>query len=83
MLEVIGEEGVNLILSDFSCPKNVEIETFIRKNAIDFARRKMSVTHLVINEYGKLAAIFALTHKAVKIQDNILLENFEKSIDKT
>ena len=80
MLEVIGEEGVNLILSDFSCPKNVEIETFIRKNAIDFARRKMSVTHLVINEYGKLAAIFALTHKAVKIQDNILSSALKKKI---
>ena len=28
MIEAIGEESVNLILSDFSCPKNVEIEAF-------------------------------------------------------
>ena len=25
MIDAIGEESVNLILSDFSCPKNVEI----------------------------------------------------------
>lgn len=74
MIEAIGEESVNLILSDFSCPKNVEIETFIRKNAIEFAKRKMSVTHLVVDEQGRLIVIFSLTHKAVKIQEAVLSE---------
>ncbi len=67
MIEIIGEDKVTAVLSDFSCPLNTEIENFVRKNAIDFAKRKMSITHLIINEEGKLAAIFALTHKAVEI----------------
>lgn len=50
MIKVIGEDNVNQLLSDFSCPKNDEIENFIKKNAIDFAKRKMSVTHLVMDE---------------------------------
>ncbi len=80
MIEAIGEESVNLILSDFSCPKNVEIENFIRKSAFDFAKRKMSVTHLVMDENGRLAAIFSLTHKAVKIQEAVLSSVLKKKI---
>ncbi|MCD7867319.1 MAG: hypothetical protein LUG62_03795 [Clostridiales bacterium] len=72
MIEVIGEDGTRSVLSDFSCSKNGEIENFIKKNAIDFAKKKMSVTHLVMDEKGRLAAIFTLTHKAVKIRDDIL-----------
>lgn len=80
MINVIGEDSVNLILSDFSCPKNDEIENFIKKNAVDFAKRKMSITHLVMDENGKLAAIFALTHKAVKIKDEVLSSTLRKKI---
>ncbi len=80
MINVIGEDSVNLILSDFSCPKNDEIENFIKKNAVDFAKRKMSITHLVMDEHGKLAAIFALTHKAVKIKDEVLSSTLKKKI---
>lgn len=80
MINVIGEDSVNLILSDFSCPKNDEIENFIKKNAVDFAKRKMSITHLVMDEYGKLTALFALTHKAVKIKDEVLSSTLKKKI---
>ena len=63
---------MNLILSDFSCPQNGEIENFVRKSAVDFAKRKISVTHLVMDVQGRLVAIFSLTHKAVKIQEEVL-----------
>lgn len=80
MINVIGEDSVNLLLSDFSCPKNEEIENFIKKNAVDFAKKKMSITHLVMDENGKLAAIFALTHKAVKIKDEVLSSTLKKKL---
>lgn len=80
MIKVIGEDNVNQLLSDFSCPKNDEIENFIKKNAIDFAKRKMSVTHLVMGEQGKIAAIFSLTHKAVKVRDDVLSSSLKKKI---
>ncbi|MCD8299979.1 MAG: GNAT family acetyltransferase [Clostridiales bacterium] len=80
MIEIIGEDKVAAVLSDFSCPLNSEIENFVRKNAIDFAKRKMSITHLVINEDGKLAAVFTLTHKAVEISNEGLSASTRKRL---
>ena len=42
MIDAIGEDEVKYILSDFSCPKNVEIEDFVKNKAVDFAKRKIS-----------------------------------------
>lgn len=47
MIESVGEYEVKYILSDFSCKRNSEIEDFVKKNAVDFAKKKMSVTNLV------------------------------------
>lgn len=80
LIDATGEDEVRNILSDFSCPKNVEIENFIRKNAIDFAKRKMSVTHLVLNNKGEAAAFFTLTHKAVRVRDEVLSSTYKKRI---
>lgn len=82
MIEAIGEENVRIFLSDFSCPKNQEIENFVTKNAIEFAKKKMSITHLIINENGKLAAIFTLTHKAIEIFDKGLSNTNRKRIQR-
>ena len=65
-MELIGEESVVDVLSGFSCPKNKEIENFVRNNAVEFAKRKMSITYLLLDEYSRVLAIFAITHKAVQ-----------------
>ena len=67
MLEAIGEENLSAILSDFSCPINKEIENFVWHNAIEFAKKKMSITYFLMDAEGEIAAIFTLTHKAVEI----------------
>lgn len=46
MLDSLGEDATRQILSEFSCPLNSEIESFVRHKAIDFAKQKLSVTHL-------------------------------------
>lgn len=43
LIDSVGENEVRKGLSDFLCPQNVEIENFIRNNAIDFAKRKLSI----------------------------------------
>ncbi len=63
MLETVGEDELCSILSDFLCLKNPEIECFIHNNAIEFAKRKMSITYLVFGGDARLIAYFALTHK--------------------
>lgn len=72
MIGAIGEAKLKQCLSDFSCPVNPEIEHFVVDNAIEFAKKKLSVTYFVINENGKIVAIFTLAHKAVEIGDTRL-----------
>lgn len=69
MIEAIGEDALVGILSDFSCPLNPEIETFVKKNAIDFAKKKISITYLVLDNAGDILSIFALTHKALYLAE--------------
>lgn len=82
MISAIGEDGVRDILSDFSCPDNTEIENFIRFNAIEFAKRKISITYLVINNNGELLAIFTLTHKAVQIVSTLMSSTVRRKIER-
>lgn len=82
LLDAVGEEEVKQLLADFSCPKNMEIELFVRKNALDFSRRKMSITYLVTDDAMNIAAIFALTHKAVEISNEGLSSTARKKIQR-
>jgi len=70
-----GEERVQLLISSFStkrdsdeAPLNLDIENFLKKNAIQFSKEKKSITYLVCDEDdGSLLGYFTLTHKAVEI----------------
>ncbi|MDY4791170.1 MAG: hypothetical protein SO237_01165, partial [Erysipelotrichaceae bacterium] len=39
------------VLQQFSCAKNLEIEKFVKNNAIDFAKKKISITYLVVDGF--------------------------------
>lgn len=72
LIDSVVENEVQKGLSDFLCPQNAEIENFIRNNAIDFAKRKLSITYLLDNTDGSITGYFTLTHKAIEIKnDNI------------
>lgn len=80
LLETVGEDEVKDALSDFSCPQNKEIENFIHNNAIEFAKRKMSITHLVFAEDGQILAYFTLTHKPSNVSDGLLSKTSQKKL---
>lgn len=80
MLEAIGEESLYAILSDFSCPVNKEIEKFVRHNAVEFAKKKMSITYFLMDYNGEIAAIFTLTHKAVEIGNAKISSTMRKKL---
>ena len=80
MLGAIGETNLKKCLSDFSCPINLEIEQFVKENALDFAKKKLSVTYFVVNELGKIIAVFTLAHKAVEIGNANLSNSKRKKI---
>lgn len=79
LLSSVGEYEVRIALADFECSKNPEIENFLRQNAIDFAKRKISVTHLILDDEGQIVAYFTLTHKPA----NISAESLSKAAIKT
>lgn len=83
MMDAIGEDALTGILSNFTCPMNKEIETFVRKNAIDFAKRKVSITYLIVNNAtGEIISIFSLTHKALEINGSMLSNTYKKRLER-
>ena len=58
--EEAGEEGIDALVSDFTTARengdgvledlNLDIENFLKKNALQFAREKKSITYLVCDE---------------------------------
>lgn len=66
-IEIYGEDKICAILSTFYCPLNPEIERFIQHNAIDFAKQKLSITYIVLNELGRIAGFFTLAHKPLTV----------------
>ena len=80
-LERVGEEKVRSDLSSFSCPVSPKIENFIRNRAIDFARRKISITYLVSDpDDGHTLGFFTLAHKAVMIPPHKLSNTSRKRL---
>ncbi|MCD8084632.1 MAG: GNAT family acetyltransferase [Clostridiales bacterium] len=80
LVGIIGENSVKELLSDFSCEyddglTNAEIEDFLRRNSIEFSKRKMSITYLVMDEQFRLVGYFTLTHKPIVVTDDVLKSN--------
>lgn len=82
LLDAVGEDEVKSIISDFSCPKNKEIENYLLNNAIDFAKRKMSITYLVYDELSQFIGYFTLTHKSSLIPKDKLSITSRKKLEK-
>ena len=63
LIEEYGEEDVTTILSGFSCPKNPDIENFLKNDSVLFAKKKQSVTYLISDaDDGSILSHYSL-HK--------------------
>ena len=54
----------------------------MQKNAIEFAKRKISITYLLIDTEGRILGIFALAHKAVRVMGRDLSGTVKKKIQR-
>ncbi len=52
---------------------------FVWHNAIEFAKKKMSITFFLVDAGGEIVAIFTLVHKAVEIGSAELSSTIRKS----
>ena len=83
MIELVGEEETLQDLAGFSCPRNKEIEEFLLKNAIEFAKRKMSVTYVVSDsEDGSILGYFTLANKALEIKADAISKGLSKKVSR-
>lgn len=82
LIDSIGENDVIDALKSFRCSKNKDIEDYLSKNAIDFSKRKISITHLVLDEQANIVGYFALTHKPMRIPSVLLSNSSRKKIER-
>lgn len=79
----IGENELKNILSDFSSPKNKDVEDFLKNKAVDFANKHQSVTYLVYSkDTVEMVGYFTITMKPVTIKANGLSKTARKRLDR-
>ncbi|MDO4556550.1 MAG: GNAT family acetyltransferase [Lachnospiraceae bacterium] len=79
----VGEESLNDLLSDFSCPKNPDVEYFLLHNAIEFTKKDQSITYLVFNaETASLVGYFSLAIKPICVQAANISKTVAKKISR-
>lgn len=85
MLEYIGEDNCQAILSSFVCPLNPDVEQFIRTKAIEFAKQKIAITYLVfVEDNGQqiFVGYYTLANKFVCVNSLSLSKTMQKKIGK-
>lgn len=85
LIEELGEDAAKRILSNFSCPKNPDVEYFLAAKAIEFAKQGWAQTHLVFASYKKeivLVGYFALANKTICVPGKNLSNSLKKRIAK-
>lgn len=64
-------------LTDFKCYKDKDVQDFLNKKAINFEKRGLSTTYMLLNQEClkngvlKIEGYFSLTHKAVLFDENV------------
>lgn len=78
----IGENGVQDILSDFSCP-NEDVAHFLHHNAIDFTKKDQSVTYLVFDaKTTALVGYYSIALKPLSIRADRVSKTMAKKISR-
>lgn len=85
MVEELGEERVSQFLSRFSYPLNEDVETFLQRKAIEFAKQGFSQTHIVLASYRgepEIAGYFTLANKYLTVDSDKISKNLRRRINK-
>ena len=85
MLDYVGEDNCQKILSSFVCPLNPDVEDFIHTKAIQFAKQKIAISYLVFAEYDNqnfFVGYYTLANKFVCVNSSSLSKTLQKKIGK-
>lgn len=79
--EDIGEPALIRRLSDFLCPKNPDVERFLKSNAIEFTKKNQSVTYLVFsNDEGELIGYFSIALKPLTVRGEMVSNTVKRKL---
>lgn len=77
----VGEPELLRIISDFSCPKNPDVEHFLKNSSVDFTRKNQSVTYLVLDmDDGALVGYFTIALKPLTVRDETVSNTVKRKI---
>lgn len=66
----LSEDTLFQVLSEFSCEINPDVERFVKKQSVEFAKKQQSVTYLVFStEDAELVGYFAITIKPITVNE--------------
>lgn len=76
-----GEPMLDRVLSGFSCPKNPDVERFLKKSAVEFAKKNQSVTYLVFSvESKELLGYFTLALKPLTVRGEMVSNTMKRKL---
>ena len=79
--EEAGEPALLELLSGFSCPKNPDVERFLKKSAIEFTKKNQSVTYLVVSaEDVRLLGYFTLALKPLTVRGETVSNTVKRNL---
>ena len=68
-----GELFTSSLLNSFACPRNADVEDFLKHNAISFTQKKSSVTHFVSDQETRdCVGYFIIAHKPFSFRAEVL-----------
>lgn len=76
-----GEHWLRHVLSTFSCKRNIDVERFLKEQAIDFTKKNQSVTYTVFTpDYADLIGYFTITIKPISVNGEAFSNTVKRKI---
>lgn len=77
----LGEDKLIQQISEFSCPKNPDVEHFLKRNAIEFTKKNQSVTYLVFSLSSmKLVGYFTIALKPLTVRGDTVSNTVKRKL---
>lgn len=77
----LGEDRLIQEISEFSCPKNLDVENFLKKSAIEFTKKSQSVTYFVYSLENKhLVGYFSIALKPLTVRGEMVSKTVKKKL---
>ena len=77
----LGESRLLQVLSGFSCPRNPDVERFLKKSSIEFTKKNQSVTYLIFDINSMvLVGYFTLALKPLTVRGETVSNTVKKKL---